>query len=536
MTFAITPKPVVVTPTTGQSKVFGDTDPTLTFSNNASLGAGVFTGGLVRSAGEDVGSYPIALGTLAAGANYSLSLASAPVTFAITPKPVVVTPTTGQSKVFGDTDPTLTFSNDASLGAGAFTGALARSAGEDVGSYPIALGTLAAGANYSLSLASAQVTFAITPKPVVVTPTTGQSKVFGDTDPTLTFSNDASLGAGVFTGALVRSAGEDVGSYPIALGTLAAGANYSLSLASAPVTFAITPKPVVVTPTTGQSKVFGDTDPTLTFSNNASLGAGVFTGGLVRSAGEDVGSYPIALGTLAAGANYSLLLPTTSVTFAITKAPLTLKAADQQKVLNAPLPILTYAIGGFRRGETLATSGVTGVPAIVTSATAASPVGEYPITLGNGTLQAQNYEFLLEPGTLRIMYASSGTCLGAPGHQILEPINRDGTSVFSRQRNGSIPAKFRVCDANGASIGDSDLVRDFKMIGSGVGTATPFVNETDYVAVDSTNDKAFRWDPTGKQWIFNMDTKNLAADVTYLYRVTLNDESWIDFQVGIRAK
>ena len=74
------------------------------------------------------------------------------------------------------------------------------------------------------------------------------------------------------------------------------------------------------------------------------------------------------------------------------------------------------------------------------------------------------------------------------------------------------------------------------MIGSGVGTVTPFVNETDYVAVDSTNDKAFRWDPTGRQWILNMDSKNLAADITYLYRVTLNDDSWIDFQVGIRAK
>ena len=468
VTFAITPKPVVVTPTPGQSKVFGEDDPTLTFSNDASLGAGAFTGGLARSAGENVGSYAITLGTLTAGPNYSLSLATAPVTFAITPKPVVVTPTPGQSKVFGGDDPTLTFSNDASLGAGDFTGGLARSAGENVGSYAITLGALTAGANYSLSLATAPVTFAITPKPVVVTPTPGQSKVFGEDDPTLTFSNDASLGAGAFTGGLARSAGENVGSYAITLGALTAGANYSLSLATAPVTFAITPKPVVVTPTPGQSKVFGEDDPTLTFSNDASLGAGAFTGGLARSAGENVGSYAITLGALTAGANYSLLLPTTTVTFAITKAPLTLKAADREKVLNAPLPAFTYAIAGFRRGETLATSGVTGVPTIGTSATATSPVGEYSITLANGTLQAQNYEFLLEPGTLRIMYASSGTCLGGPGHQILEPINRDGTSVFSRQRNSSIPAKFRVCDANGVSIGDSDLVREFKMIGSGV--------------------------------------------------------------------
>ena len=108
-----------------------------------------------------MGSYAISLGTLSAGGNYSLSLAGPPVTFAITPKPVGITPTTGQSKVFGATEPTLTFSNDGGLPASAFTGALARAAGEDVGTYAISLGTLSAGGNYSLSLAGPPVTFAI---------------------------------------------------------------------------------------------------------------------------------------------------------------------------------------------------------------------------------------------------------------------------------------------------------------------------------------------------------------------------------------
>ena len=76
---------------------------------------------------------------------------------------------------------------------------------------------------------SGSATLTVTPKPVVITPTTGQSKVFGAPEPTLTFSNDGGLPASAFTGALSRAAGENVGTYAISLGTLSAGGNYSLS-------------------------------------------------------------------------------------------------------------------------------------------------------------------------------------------------------------------------------------------------------------------------------------------------------------------
>ena len=86
---------------------------------------------------------------------------------------------------------------------------------------------------------SGSATLTVTPKPVVITPSSGQSKVYGASDPTLTFSNDGGLATSAFTGALSRAAGEDVGTYAIGLGTLSAGGNYSLSLAGTPVTFAI---------------------------------------------------------------------------------------------------------------------------------------------------------------------------------------------------------------------------------------------------------------------------------------------------------
>jgi len=42
------------------------------------------------------------------------------------------------------------------------------------------------------------------------------------------------------------------------------------------------------------------------------------------------------------------------------------------------------------------------------------------------------------------------SCLGSPGHQILAPIRADGTRTF--EAGNHVPAKFRVCDANGVSV------------------------------------------------------------------------------------
>lgn len=50
----------------------------------------------------------------------------------------------------------------------------------------------------------------------------------------------------------------------------------------------------------------------------------------------------------------------------------------------------------------------------------------------------------------------------------------------------------------------------------------------------TTPDTAFRWDPTAQQWIFNVSTKSLKVGQTYVYRITLNDTSTIDFKFGLR--
>jgi hypothetical protein len=56
----------------------------------------------------------------------------------------------------------------------------------------------------------------------------------------------------------------------------------------------------------------------------------------------------------------------------------------------------------------------------------------------------------------------------------------------------------------------------------------------DNVVDTNVPDAAFRWDPTGMQWIFNITTANLTAGSTYMSTITLNDGSTILFQYGLR--
>ena len=128
-----------------------------------------------------------------------------------------------------------------------------------------------------------------------------------------------------------------------------------------------------------------------------------------------------------------------------------------------------------------------------------------------------------------ILYASAGTCAGGPGHAILQPINADGSSVF--KQGSTVPAKFRVCDAAGHSIGTPGLVTSFKLVQVVGGTV---VTTVDKAVLSTTPDSAFRWSATDSQWIFNMATKSLTALKTYFYRITLNDGSHIDFHFGLR--
>src|SRR5262249_62311602 len=109
------------------------------------------------------------------------------------------------------------------------------------------------------------------------------------------------------------TAGETVGSYAISQGTLAANSNYTISFTAG--TLEITPATLTIqadsNPTTAAqdafSKVYGSADPALTYRATgfqfSDTVATVLTGALTRAAGENVGSYAVTPGTLAANSN-----------------------------------------------------------------------------------------------------------------------------------------------------------------------------------------------------------------------------------------
>jgi hypothetical protein len=164
-----------------------------------------------------------------------------------------------------------------------------------------------------------------------------------------------------------------------------------------------------------------------------------------------------------------------------------------------------------------------------TFTTAGLDVGSYNTTYSYAG--DVNFTAVSQPtSSVRVFYSPAGTaCLGDAGHSILPPVNPNGGSVF--KQGSTIPAKFRVCDVNGASIGTAGVVKSFYLTQIVNGTVSTSVDES---VASTTPDASFRWDPTAQQWIFNISTSNLVKSRTYVYTITLKDNTVIQFQYGLR--
>jgi large repetitive protein len=336
----INQRPVEVT-ADPQTKVYGNADPELTYkvTHGSVVTGDSFTGSLSRAAGEDVDSYDITQGSLTLGGNYDVSFVGDKLM--ITKRPVTIT-ADPKNKTYGDDDPELTFhiSNGSLVFSDAFSGSLARDAGEDFGPYAITQGSVALSDNYDLSFVGAELT--IGKRHVEVT-ADAQSKTYGDDDPNFTYQiTDGSLAfSDGFSGVLTREAGKDVGTYEIQQGSLTLGGNYELSFVGAKLT--ITQRPVTVT-AGAKSKTYGNADPALTYDvTSGSLAySDTFSGGLTRDAGEDVGHYAITQGTLALSSNYDLDYVGAELT--IEKRPVEITAGAKSKTYGDADPALTYQI------------------------------------------------------------------------------------------------------------------------------------------------------------------------------------------------
>jgi hypothetical protein len=357
---------ITVTADSGQTKVYGDADPELTYTYDPSEPTVNFTGSLSREAGEDVDTYAITKGTLAA-VGYNIDFVSTD--FDITPKAIDVT-AYPQSKVYGETDPELSYHFSPDLvGGDSFSGELEREAGESVGSYEISQGTLALDDNYTLSYTDDDLT--ITTRPIQVM-ADDKSKEIGQPDPALTYTiaSGSLVFSDAFTGAIEREPGETIGTYAIEQGSLMLSANYDLTFIDG--TFTITDLPTItVTADSGQTKVYGGSDPIFSYTYEPDNPSITFTGSLSRIPGEDAGSYAITKGTLAAvGYNIDFV----SAAFEITPKPITVTAGAKSMTYGDIDPVLTYQVTGTLEGSDSFTGSLSRIPG--------QDVGSYTILRG----------------------------------------------------------------------------------------------------------------------------------------------------------
>src|SRR5258708_27896453 len=86
------------------------------------------------------------------------------------------------------------------------------------------------------------------------------------------------------------------------------------------------------------------------------------------------------------------------------KDQLTVTGDNQSRFYGDANPAFTATLSGFKNGETLATSGVTGSANCTTTATPTSAVpGPYSINCTVGTLAAGNYDFTpFNPGQVTL--------------------------------------------------------------------------------------------------------------------------------------
>jgi len=136
------------------------------------------------------------------------------------------------------------------------------------------------------------------------------------------------------------------------------------------------------------------------------------------TAGAGAGTYSL---TLSGAVDTNYILQYDTGIYTITRASLRIEANDTSKLYGAPMPSLSVSYSGFVNGDD--STSLTTAPTISTTATIASPIGSYPITVSRAV--DANYT---------ITYGLSGTLTVSPAPLTIIPVN--DTMTYG----GNVPA------------------------------------------------------------------------------------------------
>jgi gliding motility-associated-like protein len=223
-------------------------------------------------------------------------------------------------------------------------------------------------------------------------------------------------------------------------------ANYSFAQATANNT-ALTLNKIVITYTAQPAtKVYGAANPALNvmftgMANGQTIDQVLNSLSYATTAtiSSPVGAYPITVSGLDA-LNYTFSAASSNATaFMVTKADLTFTAQAATKHYGEANPTLSGAITGYVNNETAATA-LTGTPVYNTTASSASDVGSYPITLSG--LSAANYNIIAATANNTALTITKNTLsyVATPASRAFNTANPSVTGTVTGFFNGDTQA------------------------------------------------------------------------------------------------
>ncbi|ABQ24971.1 beta strand repeat-containing protein [Geotalea uraniireducens] len=333
--------------------------------------------------------------------------------------------------------------------------------------------TQAGDANYNA--ASAQ-TLALTVSKATITVTAdNKSRAYGATDPVFTATYSGFVkgeGATVITGTssftTSATAASPQGSYsitPVVSGLTAA--NYTFAAANGTLAVGLVSQTITFNPL--PAKTYGDATFTLAASGGISGNSLTYSSSDTSVAAISgatvtiVGSGTTTITADQTGTTGAYATATAQQSLTVNKTTITVTANSATRQYNSANPALTASYSGFVNNEDATV--ISGTPTVTTTATPASPVGSYPVTVALGTLTAVNYDFTFVSGTLGVGLASQAITFAPPGSKTY------GDATFELNAFGGAsgnPVTFISSNEAVATVSGATVI----IIGAGTSTIT----------------------------------------------------------------
>jgi len=443
------------------SRTYGVANPAFTGTLTGVVNGDNITGTYATTAtiGTSIGNYSIVPTLVDPGSrlgNYSVTPTNGVLTITTAAGVLVVTPDSF-TRFYGDPNPALTGTISGILNGDNITATYSVPATQvsPAANYIISATLLDPGnklQNYTLNQNVGQL--AVSKAPLSVSGGTF-TRVYGAANPALSgtivgIKNGDNITATYATAATATSA---VGSYPVVPTTFDPGnklSSYNLTLTNG--ALSVTAAPLSVTPANA-SRAYGSANPNFTGTvtgvlNGDGIGATYATNATVASS---VGTYPITASLTdpnTKAGNYTVTLNTGTLTISTAPA-ITVTPADASRTYGAANPAFNGTLTGILNSDNI-------TAAYATTATPASPVGNYTITaklvdpnnlLGNyAAVNSNTATLTVGPAALSVTAADAARFYNVP-----DPVFTG--SLVGVQNNDAISALYSANDLQASVVG-----------------------------------------------------------------------------------